>query len=404
MTHDDEREHIARMAAMLDGAAMSRPCLTRRPLDRRSHTMTTNDNPDVRRETIAYDAAGIRLTPYLPPRPVNTPPSAQETAQRAVDPLRETLAWVYAGLHEHGYYPEGPMRSRIRAALAAAPQPAGKYLVGEMTMEHVFRSAGLTNVSDWQRVQDQMEIALATASIPGKDTAVSVLREVIEWCHDQKGTYPGWFDRARKAVGEFTGDPGRPPQPAPVDHGGTRMSERIDTAKTLTKAEKLARAVDPLREALEWYGEQARLCRLIHNEGDSGRHAISNDGGKRARAALAAAPQPAPVDRKRLADLIEDHLELDCNLTDEAMLAVADALIAAGLRLPGANDALQQLADLGQQADQPDEMLAWAVVGKDGSPRLDGLYLYKSNACANMIQKGGDRVARVAIRRVEDEA
>ena len=28
MTHDDEREHIARMAAMLDGAAMSRPCLT----------------------------------------------------------------------------------------------------------------------------------------------------------------------------------------------------------------------------------------------------------------------------------------------------------------------------------------------------------------------------------------
>lgn len=27
MTHDDEREHIARMAAMLDGASMSRPHL-----------------------------------------------------------------------------------------------------------------------------------------------------------------------------------------------------------------------------------------------------------------------------------------------------------------------------------------------------------------------------------------
>lgn len=27
MTHDDEREHIARMAAVLDGAAMSRPHL-----------------------------------------------------------------------------------------------------------------------------------------------------------------------------------------------------------------------------------------------------------------------------------------------------------------------------------------------------------------------------------------
>lgn len=44
-----------------------------------------------------------------------------------------------------------------------------------------------------------------------------------------------------------------------------------------------------LREALEWYGEQARLCRLIHSEGDAGRYALSNDGGKRARAALTGA-------------------------------------------------------------------------------------------------------------------
>lgn len=43
---------------------------------------------------------------------------------------------------------------------------------------------------------------------------------------------------------------------------------------------------DRLREALEWYGEQARLCRLIHGEGDAGRQALSNDGGQRARAAL----------------------------------------------------------------------------------------------------------------------
>lgn len=40
--------------------------------------------------------------------------------------------------------------------------------------------------------------------------------------------------------------------------------------------------------ALEWYGEQARLCRLIHSEGDAGRHALSNDGGRLAREALAA--------------------------------------------------------------------------------------------------------------------
>ncbi len=41
-----------------------------------------------------------------------------------------------------------------------------------------------------------------------------------------------------------------------------------------------------LIEVLEWYGEQARLCRLIHSEGDKGRNALADDGGKRARALL----------------------------------------------------------------------------------------------------------------------
>lgn len=42
-----------------------------------------------------------------------------------------------------------------------------------------------------------------------------------------------------------------------------------------------------LRKALEWYGEQARLARLIHSEGDIGRQSLAMDGGKRAREALA---------------------------------------------------------------------------------------------------------------------
>lgn len=46
--------------------------------------------------------------------------------------------------------------------------------------------------------------------------------------------------------------------------------------------------VKALVEALEWYREQARLARLIHSEGDAGRHALQADGGKRAAAALAA--------------------------------------------------------------------------------------------------------------------
>lgn len=42
-----------------------------------------------------------------------------------------------------------------------------------------------------------------------------------------------------------------------------------------------------LRAELAWYGEQSRLARLIHSEGDAGRHALQADGGNRARAALA---------------------------------------------------------------------------------------------------------------------
>ena len=46
------------------------------------------------------------------------------------------------------------------------------------------------------------------------------------------------------------------------------------------------RRIAELEAELTWYGEQARLCRLIHSEGDAGRNALAADGGKRARAAL----------------------------------------------------------------------------------------------------------------------
>ena len=41
-----------------------------------------------------------------------------------------------------------------------------------------------------------------------------------------------------------------------------------------------------LEAALVWYGEQARLCRLITGDGDAGRQAIVDDGGDKASAAL----------------------------------------------------------------------------------------------------------------------
>lgn len=41
-----------------------------------------------------------------------------------------------------------------------------------------------------------------------------------------------------------------------------------------------------LRETLEWYGEQARLCRLVTSEGEKGRQALDHDGGKKAQSVL----------------------------------------------------------------------------------------------------------------------
>lgn len=48
---------------------------------------------------------------------------------------------------------------------------------------------------------------------------------------------------------------------------------------------------DGLRAALDWYGEQARLAKLIHAEGDEGRRNLAADGGNRASAALSPKPE-----------------------------------------------------------------------------------------------------------------
>jgi hypothetical protein len=70
----------------------------------------------------------------------------------------------------------------------------------------------------------------------------------------------------------------------------------IDSNETVGKGERLyvrrdlydisqARIAE-LESVLRWYGEQARLARLIHSEGDEGRHALAADGGKTARETL----------------------------------------------------------------------------------------------------------------------
>lgn len=49
----------------------------------------------------------------------------------------------------------------------------------------------------------------------------------------------------------------------------------------------LIQSAPEMAEALAWYGEQARLARLVHSGGDEGRNAIASDGGNKARALLA---------------------------------------------------------------------------------------------------------------------
>ena len=69
--------------------------------------------------------------------------------------------------------------------------------------------------------------------------------------------------------------------------GDRTLGDNRDTIEQAFARHRIE-ATAPLREALAWYGEQARLARLVHSEGDAGRHALADDGGKRARAALAA--------------------------------------------------------------------------------------------------------------------
>jgi hypothetical protein len=65
-----------------------------------------------------------------------------------------------------------------------------------------------------------------------------------------------------------------------------RMQGEAQVASLLVEITSLRAEKAKLREALAWYGENARLCRLVHREGDAGRHALSDDGGGRARAAI----------------------------------------------------------------------------------------------------------------------
>lgn len=140
------------------------------------------------------------------------------------------------------------------------------------------------------------------------------------------------------------------------------------------------------------------------------------------RAALAAAPQSAP-DREALVEVIEEAI--DEHWPQRYAGGIADALLARGLRLPSGeakprrcaecdceggeyectwikpgpdrDNALQQLADLGQQADRASETMAWAVLGEDRKM----VAINYDRMTAQHLCNPGERIERVAIRVVE---
>ena len=96
---------------------------------------------------------------------------------------------------------------------------------------------------------------------------------------------------------------------------------------------------------------------------------------------LAAAPQPAP-DRESLMEMIAQAQDTWSPDATTPAAHIADALLARGLRLPGA-----------------EETMAWAVIGEDGA--IDPRKLWINSRDAEEYCERGERAVRVAIRVVE---
>ena len=91
----------------------------------------------------------------------------------------------------------------------------------------------------------------------------------------------------------------------------------------------MTQAITQLVEALEWYGENARLFRLIHSEGDPGRNALSADGGKKAAEAIAAA-KAAQASREGMADAV-NNADVGWTAVDRSPEEIAEYGLGAGV-------------------------------------------------------------------------
>lgn len=76
-----------------------------------------------------------------------------------------------------------------------------RYQVGDLTMEHVFRRAGLTNLSDMQAALDAVEAALAGRGelMDALRTADAAIKEMFRYYDggETRGSYDGKPERAQ---------------------------------------------------------------------------------------------------------------------------------------------------------------------------------------------------------------
>jgi hypothetical protein len=130
-----------------------------------------------------------------------------------------------------------------------------------------------------------------TPHLSGGDYDISAIRDCAENC---KAASLAWSRGERlRSIALILGL--APGDTAEIDNTVRELIRSRDEWKTRAcqeelRADALEIERDRYRAALEWYGEQTRLCRLIHPEGDAGRQALAADGGARARAALAVQP------------------------------------------------------------------------------------------------------------------
>jgi hypothetical protein len=156
-----------------------------------------------------------------------------------------------------------------------------RYAEDKKAVKAIFRATGRT-----RGVPPNVEIvAFYVAEVERLRTENAALRTIISKCADALGNGAAIsHDCSIAFMGEL---------PSEIGLHVASLTDDRDTWKE--RSDSLRAKLERAKEVLEWYGENARLCRLIHSGGDKGRNALSDDGGNRARAVLSDLSADAPA-------------------------------------------------------------------------------------------------------------